>query len=186
MCTMAINNELNGIELVFEARPAKEILESIKAAGFRWHNLKKLWYAKKTPERMALAEKLSGGTAPVAAPAATAPKEIISKYGIKVGDILEDSWGYEQTNVEFYKVTKIVSPCKIEIVEVGHSRSNYESHGMACDVVPDVNNEIGERIVKTVAQDSWEKQDGRYHIKINSCVSLTPWNGQPCYCSWYY
>ena len=184
MCTMAINNEFNGIELVFESKPAKEILESIKAAGFRWHNMKKLWYAKQTPERMALAKKLSGDTVP--AVAAPTTKEIVSKYGIKVGDILEDSWGYEQTNVEFYKVTKILSPCKIEIVEVGHIQSNYESHGMACDVVPDVNHEIGERIVKTVAQDSWEKQDGRYHIKINSCVSLTPWNGQPCYCSWYY
>ena len=186
MCTMAINNEFNGIELVFESKPAKEILESIKAAGFRWHNLKKLWYAKQTPERMALAEKLSGDTVPaVAAPAATATKEIVSKYGIKVGDILEDSWGYEQTNVEFYKVTKIISPCKIEIVEVGHTQLDAVS-SMSCHVVPDVNREIGERIEKMVSQDSWEKQDGRYHVRINSSVSLTPWNGQPCYCSWYY
>lgn len=183
MCTLSINNEFNGIELVFESKPAKEILESIKAAGFRWHNLKKLWYAKKTPERMALAEKLSNGTAP--APAVTVPKEVVSKYGIKVGDILEDSWGYEQTNVEFYKVTKIVSPCKIEIVELGHTQLDAVS-SMSCHVVPDVNREIGERIIKTVAQDSWEKQDGRYHIKISSCISLTPWNGQPAYCSWYY
>ena len=189
MCTLSINSQFNGIELTFEGKPAEAIREVMKAAGFRWHREKKLWYAKNTAERMALAEKLSGGNASAeTAPAvpAAAASEPVSKFGIKVGDILEDSWGYEQTNVEFYKVTKIVSACKVEIVELGHIRSNYESHGMACDVVPDVNNEIGERIVKMVSQSSWEKREGRWHIKINSSVELTPWNGQPCYSSWYY
>ena len=46
MCTMAINNQLNGIELTFAEKPAAEILEAIKNAGFRWHRQKKLWYAK--------------------------------------------------------------------------------------------------------------------------------------------
>ena len=61
MCTMAINQELNGIELSFEGKPAEEIREAMKAAGFRWHRMKKLWYAKNTTERLALAEELSGG-----------------------------------------------------------------------------------------------------------------------------
>lgn len=59
MCTMAINQELNGIELSFEGKPAEEIREAMKAAGFRWHRMKKLWYAKNTTERLALAEELS-------------------------------------------------------------------------------------------------------------------------------
>lgn len=56
-----LNNELNGIELVFEGKPENEILTAIKGAGFRWHNVKKLWYAKQTAERIALAESISGG-----------------------------------------------------------------------------------------------------------------------------
>lgn len=184
MCTLSINESLNGIELSFEAKPAQNILISIKAAGFRWHNLKKLWYAKQTPERMALAEKLAGGniteTAPVAAPA-----QAVSKYGIKVGDILCDSWGYEQTNVEFYLVTKILSACKIEIVELGHTEvDSYDP--MSGTVVPNLERRIGEPIQKMVSQSSWEKQDGSYHVKINNSIELTPWDGHPMHRSSYY
>lgn len=191
MCTLSINSQFNGIELTFEGKPADAIREAMKAAGFRWHREKKLWYAKNTAERMALAEKLSGGnvnaeTTPVvpAVPAA-APSEPVSKFGIKVGDILTDSWGYEQTNVEFYLVTKIISACKVEIVELGHIQVETES-SMSGYVMPDTERRIGEPLQKMVSQSSWEKQDGRYHIKINSSIELTPWNGQPCYCSWYY
>lgn len=64
MCTIAINEEKKGIELSFEIRPTEAIREALKEAGFRWHNMKKLWYAKQTPERMELAEKLSAETMP--------------------------------------------------------------------------------------------------------------------------
>lgn len=185
MCTLSINNQLNGIELVFESKPAQEILTAIKAAGFRWHNLKKLWYAKQTPERMELAQKLSGGNATETAPAVPVAREAVSKYGIKVGDVFCDSWGYEQTNVEFYKVTKIISACKVEIVELGHT--HVETYGpMSGTVVPNMDRPIGEPIQKMVSQSSWEKHDGTYHIKINSCVTLTPWSGSPMHESSYY
>lgn len=186
MCTMTLNSEFNGIELTFAGKPAEEIREAMKAAGFRWHRQKKLWYAKQTADRMALAEKLSGqapaDTAPAPAPARNQP---VSKFGIKVGDILEDSWGYEQTNVEFYLVTKIISACKIEIVELGHTTVSTES-SMSGYVMPDTDCRIGEPVQKMVSQSSWEKQDGRWHVKINESISLTAWDGQPCFqSSWY-
>ena len=189
MCTMAINNQFNGIELIFAGKPAAEIREAMKTAGFRWHSQKKLWYAKNTTERMALAQKLSGQQAPAeAAPAVPAPaatSEAVSKYGIKAGDILQDSWGYEQTNVEFYLVTKIISACKIEIVELGHKQVTVES-SMSGTVLPDLDRRIGEPIQKMVSQSSWEKRDGRWHVKINESVSLTAWDGRPCFqSSWY-
>lgn len=185
MCTMAINQELNGIELTFEGKPAEEIREAMKAAGFRWHRMKKLWYAKNTADRMALAEKLSGSSAaPAQAPVAK-KSEPVSKFGIKAGDILTDSWGYEQTNVEFYLVTKIISACKIEIVELGHIETETNS-AMSGYVIPDQNNRIGDPIQKTVSQDSYEKANGGWHVKISSCISLTPWDRQPCFqSSWY-
>ena len=108
MCTLSINNELKGIELVFESKPAQEILTSIKAAGFRWHNLKKLWYAKQTPERMELAEKLAGGNTTESALAVPVPvAEKVNKFGIKVGDVFVESWGYEQTNIDFWQVVEL-------------------------------------------------------------------------------
>lgn len=189
MCTMAINSQFNGIELTFEGKPDEAIRDAMKAAGFRWHRQKKLWYAKKSADRMALAEKLSGQSSPAdTAPmvsAASAKPEPVSKFGIKVGDIFEDSWGYEQTNVEFYMVTKIISACKVEIVELGHTQVSVES-SMSGYVNPDRENRIGEPVQKIVSQDAWEKRDGRFHIKINSSISLTPWDGRPCFqSSWY-
>lgn len=186
MCTMAINNEFNGIELTFEGKPAEEIREAMKAAGFRWHRMKKLWYAKQNPERMELAKKLSGDATPAQVSAvAVAASEPVSKFGLMVGDILTDSWGYEQTNVEFYMVTKIVSACKVEIVELGHTQTDATS-AMSGYVVPDRDRRIGEPIVKMVSQDSYEKRTGGWHVKIDSCISLTAWGGEPQFqSSWY-
>ena len=125
MCTLSINNELKGIELVFEAKPAQEILTAIKAAGFRWHNLKKLWYAKQTPERMELAEKLAGGNVTETAPADPVPvAEKNNKFGIKVGDVFYESWGYEQTNIDFWQVVALKGTTQIVLRAIGSDGYN--------------------------------------------------------------
>ncbi len=59
MATLAINKDLNGIEVTFESKPAQEVIEILKNNGFRWHKMKKLWYAKNTAERLALAENIA-------------------------------------------------------------------------------------------------------------------------------
>lgn len=63
MTTLTINKELNGIEVIFESKPAQEIIDSLKNNGFRWHRAKKLWYTKNTVERLALAESIADGKA---------------------------------------------------------------------------------------------------------------------------
>lgn len=55
-----INNELNGIELKFNSKPAPEILEQLKSNGFKWSNRQKIWYAKNTDTRMIFAKSLTG------------------------------------------------------------------------------------------------------------------------------
>lgn len=59
MTKYKINNELNGIEVIFTERPATATLEALKNAGFRWHNVKKLWYAKQTESRLKLAQTIA-------------------------------------------------------------------------------------------------------------------------------
>lgn len=57
-----LNNEKNGVELHFTGKPDASTLSTIKAAGFRWGGAKLgFWYAKQTPERLALAQQLSAG-----------------------------------------------------------------------------------------------------------------------------
>jgi hypothetical protein len=54
----------------------------------------------------------------------------------QVGDIVVNTWGYEQTNVDFYKVISMTGKT-IKVQEIGEIQSGYESHGMACQVMPD-------------------------------------------------
>ena len=177
MCTLSINNELNGIELVFETKPAQAILTTIKDAGFRWHNLKKLWYAKQTPERMALAQKLSGGTVTETAPAVAT--EVVSKYDVKVGDILTGSFGYNMTIAEIYKVSKIVSAHYIEIVEIGRTLVDSDRGGSEY-FMPDPDKVIGEPIKKKIIPNRYSN-DGSWYVKLNESCSLDKWSGGKIY-----
>lgn len=57
--TFTINPEFSGIEITFPGKPSEEIRENLKSAGFRWHNVKRIWYAKENPARLALAHALT-------------------------------------------------------------------------------------------------------------------------------
>lgn len=68
MTTYSINKEHNGIEIKFDNKPNQDTLTNLKANGFRWHRVKKLWFAKQTDKRLALASALADGTtAPIKA-----------------------------------------------------------------------------------------------------------------------
>lgn len=46
------NEEKNGIEVKFNTKPDQEVINDLKVNGFRWHRVKKVWYAKQTDERI--------------------------------------------------------------------------------------------------------------------------------------
>lgn len=100
----------------------------------------------------------------------------------EVGDIIVNSWGYEQTNVEYYQVVKMtaktieVHEIRAEIVE-----GSMMSHGMACDVMP--------------VRDSFtDNERRRYKLRVKADGYLSSpksfyyfykWEGRANYCSWY-
>ena len=111
-----LNKQLNGIELIFQEKPATEILTMLKGNGFRWHRQKKLWYAKVTDERKAFVKELQkanteiisvSNNVSVTPTKAKAKKQPVNRYGVKVGDMFCDTWGYGQTNVDFYQVVDL-------------------------------------------------------------------------------
>lgn len=67
MTTYTINHEHNGIEISFSEKPNRDTLDLLKASGYRWHGVKKVWYAKRTGDRLTLAEKIASDT-PINAP----------------------------------------------------------------------------------------------------------------------
>jgi hypothetical protein len=57
--TVRENEERDGVEIVFPAKPSDEVRERMKALGFRWSRPQGLWYAKRTAERLAFAQSLA-------------------------------------------------------------------------------------------------------------------------------
>ncbi len=52
------NEALSGIEVIFDEKPDDEVRAALKEVGFRWHTIKKIWYAKETPARLEIAENI--------------------------------------------------------------------------------------------------------------------------------
>lgn len=124
VATMVLNAELNGIEIKFDVKPLKSTLDTLKAAGFRWHNLKKVWYAKQTDERIAVARIMTETEECAEKIREEEPKAVkklaekANRFGVKVGDIFSASWGYEQTNNDFFQVVALVGESSVRVREV--------------------------------------------------------------------
>ncbi len=54
------NEEKDGIEIRFPSKPDTNVIAQLHRLGFRWSPKQKLWYAKRTPERLAFARSLTG------------------------------------------------------------------------------------------------------------------------------
>jgi len=99
-------------------------------------------------------------------------------HDLKVGDIFYESWGYEQTNITWYQVTRIVSDKSVEIRPIGrHIESGEGLSSMAGYSTPIPDHFTGPPVIKRV-------QPGNYLSSKYGCTSL--WDGKPKYCSWYH
>jgi len=76
---------------------------------------------------------------------------------LEVGDVLVASWGYEQTNVDYYKVIKLVGTATVELVEIGKQQN--EDLWMQGKCIPDPEAEIG---------TPFRRRAQGEHVKINS------------------
>ena len=113
--TITKNAALNGIEVSFPSKPAASIIEALKAQGFRWHRKKALWYAKSTPERLEAVQHLEDQPAQHLEPVKATESPA---HGVKVGDLFYITWGYEQTNNDFFQVVALVGKQSVRIRQV--------------------------------------------------------------------
>lgn len=80
-------------------------------------------------------------------------------HQLAVGDVLEASWGYEQTNVDYYQVTALIGKCMVEIREIGR---RAEATGyLQGDCVPAKNQFKGDAMRRRVCE-------GGRSVKIES------------------
>ncbi|MFQ9218280.1 hypothetical protein [Sellimonas intestinalis] len=204
MTTLTLNKELNGIEIRFDCKPISSTLESLKKSGFRWHRQKKFWYAKQTPERIKLAQSITDGKE-IKTGTTKEKAEKKNVFGVKVGDIFSASWGYEQTNNDFFQVIALVGEKFVRVREVNLPIINSDPvSGMAEDRVYKITGEIlppsphsvfikdqekGDlkRIKPGYFQDEEEAKNNCY-FDISSYASAYKCNGETkkVYESWYY
>ena len=91
---------------------------------------------------------------------------------IKLNDIFVCSWGYDQTNVDYYQVTKIISEKTIEVTPV---KSIYTHNS---NVKPHLNEFCGDSFKRRVKK--W--YDGTPAINGEaSFIEAKLWDNSPCY-----
>lgn len=96
------------------------------------------------------------------------------EHTLKVGDILYSSWGYEQTNIDFYEVVKLNGKCVI-IREL--AQKHIGDGDMSGKTTALKGEYIGDEILKRVCPGNI--------IKFNSYQWAKIWDGQPKYFSSY-
>lgn len=57
--TYTLNTAKNGVEIRFDSKPAADVLEAIKAAGYRWSRAQRLWWARQTKKTLAVAKQIA-------------------------------------------------------------------------------------------------------------------------------
>lgn len=91
---------------------------------------------------------------------------------LKVGDILYTSWGYDQTNVDFYQVTEVIGKRSVEVRPISQKLDSND--GASCDYVLPVKDSF-----TGVAKKHLVKYGNR--IKIADYADATLFDGQSKY-----
>ena len=192
------NEALKCIELYFDSKPDQTVINNLKENGFRWHSVKKCWYNKISDKVLALVNQLSNGLEIQTAPKENTTKkqkQAVNKYGVKVGDIFYMSWGYEQTNLDFFVVVELVGSQSVRIKEcvLKTTEESMYSHGMARDVAFDTSKfEILERSLFCGEHQKGKgmlKRVGicgeQIYLNMTSYANAYPYKGAKLYNSWY-
>lgn len=62
--TYTLNAAKNGVEIRFDSKPAADVLDAIKAAGYRWSRAQRLWWARQNEKTLAVAKQLASEGVP--------------------------------------------------------------------------------------------------------------------------
>lgn len=97
-------------------------------------------------------------------------------HGLQVGSVLVSSWGYDQTNVNWYQVTAVVSAKTVVVREIAGRTIPAADGGSAMSgySTPCLNQFVGESV---------RVRAGRHGVAVKS-YRAAPWDGMPKHRSW--
>jgi hypothetical protein len=93
---------------------------------------------------------------------------------LKVGDILNTCWGYDQTNVEFYEVVEVIGARTVMVRELAQRYIDDDGaggNGWYGKVMPVPGSYVGEPTRHIVSSGCY--------VKISECQTAHPWRGTP-------
>ncbi len=93
-------------------------------------------------------------------------------HALKVGDILYSSWGYDQTNIDFYQVIELRGKTQVILRELAQDR--IKTGWLQGDATP----KLGEFTSDPIRR----KADHQNNVRICSVCHARPWDGKP---KWY-
>lgn len=99
-------------------------------------------------------------------------------HNVKVGDIFDSSWGYEQTNVDFYQVIDVKGKHVVLRKICQRITEEYRDQGR-CIPIKDSFVANAEPFKKLVSQG----YNNTPIIRLNSYSHCSLWDGKPCYWS---
>lgn len=126
-----------GYELIIES-PIDNILVygrttergTFVAMGFHGTASKADWHFQFRTELQRndhVAKYIDGRKARVAMMAEIKAKRMAA-HSLVLGDILRATWGYDQTNVDYYEVVRVVGPRQVEIREIASATVSDDGH----------------------------------------------------------
>lgn len=169
-CKIVTNEEHQGEGLYFDEKPTDKIIETLKENGYRWHRQKHCWYRKLDY---------------------TGTKQTKQNYlGVKVGDIFHYSWGYEQTNANYFQVIALKGTKQVIIREIAYKVTDitgYESYKVrACkDEFLKDSSFIKDNSIGAIKQVKGLK-NGTIYINIESFGFCSLWDGTEDVMTSYY
>lgn len=191
MANYTINQELNGIEISFEAKPTADTLAALKANGYRWHRVKKVWYAKQTPDRLALAESITGDQEPATAPKAAKVETINLEnlgentpnlYGAELAAAIREDLkkrGVKGATVRARRVTHetgitvTIKATAADIVSIEECNSRYPFEEFACDALNYHGVFDGSRWIYSATWENMTEEERRTAYRNHTIYYLT-------------
>ena len=115
-------------------------------------------------------------------------EERTKPHSLKVGDILYCSWGYDQTNVDYFKVSQVIGKRKIKIIGLANS---LESDGIHDKASPsdNIGNYWTQKQFYCEIEKKWKRKNvelTKYassdnSVRISSFAWASLWDGKPKY-----
>lgn len=94
---------------------------------------------------------------------------------IEIGHIFKSSWGYDQTNIDFFQVTALVGKTMVELRPISSFTTEHTDY-MQAKVMPNIDNFTGpafRRRCTASNNNPW--------IKIDDVRGASLWNGRPAH-----